>query len=93
MFPKNTHKALIIDRNIVMAKSIDSLARTGSLFAAVGAAHLAGKGGIIQLLRNKGYTVTPIIDVFTESGPSRKKPLKTIFRHQHLRFPAHTTGW
>ncbi|MDI1257423.1 MAG: TraB/GumN family protein [Flavobacterium sp.] len=79
MFPKNTHKALIIDRNIIMTKSIDSLAHTGSLFAAVGAAHLAGKGGIIQLLRNKGYTVTPIIDVFTENGAKQKKTIEEYF--------------
>jgi uncharacterized protein len=31
-----------------------------STFFAVGAAHLAGEKGIINLLRRKGYTVTAI---------------------------------
>ena len=32
-----------------------------SLFIAVGAGHLAGENGVIQLLRNNGYNVVPVI--------------------------------
>lgn len=31
-----------------------------SLFVAVGALHLVGKTGLVQQLREKGYTVTPV---------------------------------
>jgi uncharacterized protein YbaP (TraB family) len=47
-------------RNRVMLHSMDSLFGTGSFFVAVGAAHLGGDSGLIQLLRAHGYTVTPV---------------------------------
>lgn len=79
MFSKKAHDILIVNRNKIMAKSIDSIAKTGSLFSAVGAAHLAGKEGIIELLRQKGYTVKPLIDVFTEKGKNQKKDIEAYF--------------
>ena len=47
---------MLYDRNIGMVKSMDSIMKTGSLFSAVGAAHLPGKNGIIELLRKKKDT-------------------------------------
>ena len=79
MFSKKVHNVMITNRNVIMARSIDSLAQTGSLFSAIGAAHLAGKEGVIQLLRNKGYTVTPIIDVISEDGQKQKKAIEDFF--------------
>lgn len=49
------------NRNLKMSRSIDSLSHIRSMFYAVGAAHLPGDSGVIKLLRNKGYTVTPVI--------------------------------
>lgn len=79
MLSKKAHDALISIRNETMANSIDSLAKKGSLFSAVGAAHLAGKTGIIKLLRKKGYTVTPIFDTFSENGQTQKKTIEDFF--------------
>ncbi|QOG02587.1 TraB/GumN family protein [Flavobacterium sp. MDT1-60] len=79
LFSKKAHDALIVNRNKIMTKSIDSIAKTGSLFSAVGAAHLAGNDGIIELLRQKGYTVKPIIDTFTENGKNQKKTIEDYF--------------
>lgn len=79
MFSKKTHDALIVNRNKIMTRSIDSIAKTGSLFSAVGAAHLGGNEGIIELLRQKGYTVKPIIDNFTEAGKNQKKSIEAYF--------------
>jgi uncharacterized protein YbaP (TraB family) len=79
IFSKKAHDALIVNRNKIMTKSIDSIVKTGSLFSAVGAAHLAGNDGIIELLRQKGYTVKPIIDTFSENGKNQKKTIEAYF--------------
>jgi uncharacterized protein YbaP (TraB family) len=52
--------ALITDRNHRMADRIDSIMQKKSLFTAVGALHLPGDEGVINLLRKKGYTLTPL---------------------------------
>jgi uncharacterized protein YbaP (TraB family) len=72
-------KAMLYDRNTVMVKSMDSIMKTGSLFSAVGAAHLPGKNGIIEALRAKGYTVTPVYGDYTEIGRQTKKQIEEFF--------------
>jgi uncharacterized protein YbaP (TraB family) len=48
-------------RNEIQAGSIDSIIRTGqSLFAGVGAAHLPGERGVIEMLRDMGYKLRPV---------------------------------
>ncbi|MEO7983338.1 MAG: TraB/GumN family protein [Bacteroidota bacterium] len=48
-------------RNEIQANSIDSILRSGSsLFVGVGAAHLPGDRGVIELLRKKGYKLRPV---------------------------------
>lgn len=47
-------------RNEVQANSIDTIIKKSSLFVGVGAAHLPGSRGIIELLRKKGYHLRPI---------------------------------
>lgn len=56
---------LILDRNKLMAQGIDSLLKQKSLFIAVGAGHLAGEKGIINLLRAKGYKVRKVTSTFS----------------------------
>src|SRR5580698_1571847 len=51
----------LYDRNVIQANSMDSIMRRRSLFVAVGAAHLPGSRGVIELLRKKGYTLRPVI--------------------------------
>lgn len=52
----------IYRRNEIQTHSIDSIIRTGSsLFVGVGAAHLPGPRGVIELLRSRGYTLRPVI--------------------------------
>jgi uncharacterized protein YbaP (TraB family) len=76
---KKAHNLLIVNRNVIMANSLDSIAKKGSVFSAVGAAHLGGKDGIINLLKAKGYTVTPILDNFTDNGKDKKKAIEAFF--------------
>ena len=58
--PENFNQAFLIDRNYVMAKRITKMAKKQSTFCAVGAAHLGGPEGVIAILMEKGYTLTPI---------------------------------
>ena len=47
-------------RNEIQAASMDSIMKHQSLFVGVGAAHLPGKRGVIEILRKKGYTLRPV---------------------------------
>ena len=58
--PKKFEKVLVSKRNVTMAKRFVAISGEHTLFCAVGAAHLAGKKGLITLLRKKGYTVEPV---------------------------------
>lgn len=58
---KTEKDKLLLQRNIKMAYRMDSMAHTKSCFFAVGAAHLPGVGGVLELLQHKGFTVTPVI--------------------------------
>lgn len=48
-------------RNEIQAHSIDTILKKNSLFVGVGAAHLPGPRGVIELLRKKGYKLRPIM--------------------------------
>ena len=51
---------LIDERNSVMAQRIMEEAKSNNVFVAVGASHLAGKGGLIARLKDAGYKMSPI---------------------------------
>jgi len=55
-------------RNEIQVNSIDSILKRSSLFVGVGAAHLPGERGVIELLRKKGYRLRPIIMGARDSG-------------------------
>jgi uncharacterized protein YbaP (TraB family) len=52
--------ALLWRRNKIMAERMQVHLRRGAAFVAVGALHLPGKGGILDLLTRDGYSVTAI---------------------------------
>jgi len=51
---------MLYKRNEDWVKKLSELMPNGSLVVAVGAGHLPGKRGVIELLRNAGYTVEPV---------------------------------
>lgn len=70
-FEKETYQSLIVRRNIQMVKRMEEQMKQEStekteksakntIFAAVGAGHLGGKEGMINLLKEAGYTLRPI---------------------------------
>ncbi len=56
----NKADAVLIRRNIKMASRMDSLSSLRSMFFAVGAAHLPGDSGVIDLLERKGFRMDPV---------------------------------
>ena len=52
-------KRIVTDRNILMAERSLQHLEKGNAFIAVGALHLPGEQGLVELLRQKGYFVTP----------------------------------
>lgn len=49
---------IILARNYLMAERAEPILKTGNAFIAVGAMHLPGDEGVIELLRKKGYDIT-----------------------------------
>ena len=70
----NFLKYMLDIRNDLMAAKIDSFIseKDISLFVGIGAAHLAGEKGVIQFLRDKGYTVEPMTTTITDKAKSIK---------------------
>lgn len=57
----DVHKKLLLDRNgRWMAKLVEQLAGKEDVFVVVGAAHLVGAGGVVDLLQKKGYRVVQL---------------------------------
>ena len=50
---------LLINRNRNWVPIIENAIQQQPVFFAVGAGHFGGKDGIIELLRKRGYTLTP----------------------------------
>jgi uncharacterized protein YbaP (TraB family) len=68
----------LVPRNIEMADNLATLAAKGSVFAAVGVAHLPGEKGMLTLLRKKGYTVTPVNATFTGITQRERQQLDSL---------------
>ncbi|MFK8037159.1 MAG: TraB/GumN family protein [Crocinitomicaceae bacterium] len=66
----NFLKHMLDIRNEIMANRIDSFIQKEniSLFVGIGAAHLGGDYGVIQYLKNKGYSVEPMKTTITDKA-------------------------
>lgn len=73
------YKELITDRNKGMVAVMDSLMQQEglSLFTAVGAGHLASSTGMINLLRNKGYTLRKVMSTYSDDVSIDKLEVKS----------------
>lgn len=80
---RNYHKYFIEERNKIMANNMDSIMQAGhTLFTAVGAAHLPGDTGVIELLHYMGYKVRPVVKTQTKYGRKTKEKLEDLFVEQ-----------
>lgn len=83
---------LISKRNYTMVAGIDTLLKKNGLFIAVGAAHLSGQDGIIQLLRNKGYHLHPVQASFSPMPTEAEKKLRSYGSYLHTDSTFHFTA-
>jgi uncharacterized protein YbaP (TraB family) len=56
----NAENLMLTERNKAWVKKIPAIVKKESTFFAVGAGHLYGKTGVIELLKQLGYKVTPV---------------------------------
>ena len=59
---EKTKKSILDSRNTNWVKNMPELMKKESIFFAVGAGHLGGEEGVINLLRKSGYSVKPILN-------------------------------
>jgi len=79
---------IIVSRNQTMAKGLDSMIRSRAVFCAVGAGHLAGELGMINLLRSRGYKLRPVQAAFSEKPVPARIAIKTSRSYTHYHKPS-----
>jgi uncharacterized protein YbaP (TraB family) len=72
-------KYMLYKRNANMVKVLDSIMQQKSVFSGVGAAHLPGDRGMIEMLRQKGYMVTPLKSKQSNYGKKVKEKIEDVF--------------
>ncbi len=70
------NEKFLYKRNEIQAASMDTILKKSSLFVGVGAAHLPGKRGVIELLRKMGYILRPI--KMTNRDASKKEAIDKL---------------
>lgn len=83
------HDYFIVERNRNMVRRIDSIVSKNSLFIGIGAAHLPGDGGAIELLRELGYNVRAVSPKSTGKSHKMRKKLESLYRP--IDFKPHST--
>lgn len=84
MYTDYYRKNMLYIRNENMINRLDSIVRQGKVFAGIGAAHLPGARGVIQLLKDRGYTVKPLVSEATENGREIKQKFESKLRSTPL---------
>jgi uncharacterized protein YbaP (TraB family) len=66
---------MLYDRNADWAEKMSRIMRTDGVLFAIGAAHLPGERGVINLLREKGFTVSSVKGALYPSPTKNHSPL------------------
>ena len=80
-------------RNENMVVALAELMPTKSVFAGVGAAHLPGEQGMINMLRKKGYTVKALTSDQTDYSKTEKTKLDSLFVNPELKMQTSPDGF
>lgn len=78
-YTQNYLKYMLYERNKIMVKGISETVQKGSTFIGIGAAHLGGENGVIQLLQSLGYTVKPLLSEKTNIAQKLKEKFENTF--------------
>lgn len=74
------HKYFIVERNRNMVNRMDSIMHEHSIFTGIGAAHLPGQEGAIELLREKGYKVRPVDSKSSGKSHKMRKKFESVYK-------------
>lgn len=75
----NYIKYFLNQRNRIMANGIDSIIPNNPLFIGIGAAHLPGDSGVINMLKLKGYKLRPVSRKSTDFARIKKQSIEETF--------------
>ncbi len=91
---KNHQRYMLHERNANMARRMDSILQSGkSMFSGIGAAHLAGEKGVIEMMRDKGYTVRPVTRKKGDYSKNYRDKLEKTYVKQELQTYTTSDGW
>jgi uncharacterized protein YbaP (TraB family) len=81
------YEEVIVKRNKLMLEKLsEQLKGNTSFFCAIGAGHLGGDDGLVQMLRAKGFRVRPVLWSVADQAPAVKQKLKKatefVFTHE-----------
>jgi len=91
----DVYDIFISKRNKVMANGLDSLMKKSNVFCVIGSGHLYGSDGVVQLLRNKGFTVRRVDPVRHETSVAKTQMQaynSYIHKNPHYNFEVKLTG-
>jgi len=84
---------MLFKRNANMVSVLDSLMHKKVTFSGVGAAHLGGEKGMLNMLKNKGYNVKPLVSKQTLFTKNAKNKLENLFTKPELEVHSTTDGF
>ncbi|MCO4819910.1 MAG: TraB/GumN family protein [Bacteroidetes bacterium] len=91
---KNHQKYMLHIRNQNMADKMDSIIQAGkTLFSGVGAAHLAGEKGVIEMLRTMGYKVRPVTRNIGDYSKNYRDKLEKTYVKRELKTYTTSDNW
>lgn len=74
------HHYFIVERNKNMVRRLDSLMHIHTVFTGIGAAHLPGDEGAIELLRALGYKVRAVSPASSNKGHKLRQKMNEMYR-------------
>ncbi|MEW4922461.1 TraB/GumN family protein [Algibacter sp. 2305UL17-15] len=84
---------MLFKRNENMVDVLDSVMPKKVVFSGVGAAHLGGEKGMLNMLKEKGYTVRPLVSRQTNYAKTEKEHLENSFTTPSLSYHATSDGF
>ena len=76
-FMPDSYQSLIVDRNIEMADKLMEQMQEYVLFCAIGAGHLAGQEGVLNLLKQKGCDVRKVTATFRDEPSDEERSVRS----------------